>query len=113
MWFPWQLTTEHTQCPPIPYTMKLGAIKSRTYKKEFERDGERVREKEGERERERERESVRIHYYTTRGSTLITIDSLSISLGMGLSITLKAGVEQLRWLVVGGRSSASSQSTCG
>ena len=30
---------------------------------------------------------------------IILIDSLSISLGMGLSITLKAGVEQLRWAI--------------
>ena len=29
---------------------------------------------------------------------IIPVNSLSISLGMGLSITLKAGVEQLRWL---------------
>ena len=32
------------------------------------------------------------------GDLIIPIDSLSISLGMGLSVTLKAGVEQLRWL---------------
>ena len=30
------------------------------------------------------------------GDLIIPVDSLSISLGMGLSITLKAGVEQLR-----------------
>ena len=40
------------------------------------------------------------------GDLIIPVDSLSISLGMGLSITLKVGVEQLRWLAVGGRSSA-------
>ena len=32
------------------------------------------------------------------GDLIILVDSLSISLGMGLSITLKAGVEQLEWL---------------
>ena len=32
------------------------------------------------------------------GDLIIPVDSLSISLGMGLSITLKARVEQLRWL---------------
>ena len=33
------------------------------------------------------------------GDLIILIDSLSISLGMGLSITLKAGIEQLRWVI--------------
>ena len=32
------------------------------------------------------------------GGSINTVESLSISLGMGLSITLLAGVEQLRWL---------------
>ena len=32
------------------------------------------------------------------GDLIVPVDSLSISLGMGLSITLKAGVELLRWL---------------
>ena len=33
------------------------------------------------------------------GDLIIPVDSLSINLGMGLSITLKAGVEQLRLLL--------------
>ena len=32
------------------------------------------------------------------GDLIIPVDLMSISLGMGLSITLKAAVEQLRWL---------------
>ena len=32
------------------------------------------------------------------GDLIIPVESLSISLGVRLSVTLKAGVEQLRWL---------------
>ena len=32
------------------------------------------------------------------GDLIIPVDSLSISLGMGLSTTLKAGVKMARWL---------------
>ena len=36
---------------------------------------------------------------------IIPVDSLSISVGTGLSITLKAGVELPAWVAVGSRSS--------
>ena len=35
------------------------------------------------------------------GGLIILVDSLSVSLGMGMSITLQAGVKVLGWLCVG------------
>ena len=40
----------------------------------------------------------KIHHSYMLGDLIIPVDSLSISLGMGLSITLKAGVKLPGWL---------------
>ena len=42
----------------------------------------------------------------------IPIDSLSISLGMGLSITLKLGWSEIVWVAVGSHSAAPAAKAC-